>query len=104
MSEKKLPSLDDLLAQSDRVDNRLLADRRQKSGAGATGRGRGTNSDRRVKAQDDWGLVEVTVDARGRVQEVGINADLAARTNLADLAEAMLQAARAAQSRADALS
>nr|WP_277680931.1 YbaB/EbfC family nucleoid-associated protein [Saccharomonospora azurea] len=106
MSEKKLPSIDELLAQSDRVDNRLLADRRQKGGASGTSPRKGTsgNAERRVKAQDDWGLVEVTVDARGRVQEVAINADLAARTNLADLAEAMLQAARAAQSRADALS
>ncbi|OQO89356.1 hypothetical protein B1813_20635 [Saccharomonospora piscinae] len=56
-----------------------------------------------VRAQDDWGLVEVVLDSRGRVREVAINADLADRTNLADLAEAMLQAARAAQARADAL-
>ncbi|ACU96153.1 YbaB/EbfC family nucleoid-associated protein [Saccharomonospora viridis] len=94
MSEKKLPSLDDLLAQSERVDRRLLAQRRQNR----------QNSERRIKAQDDWGLVEVVVDARGRVQEVAINADLAARTNLTDLAEAMLQAARAAQTQAEALS
>lgn len=91
MSEKNLPSLDDLLAQSDRVDRRLLAQRRQAD-------------QQRVKAQDDWGLVEVTVDSRGRLQEVAINADLAARTNLTDLAEAMLQAARAAQARAEVLS
>ncbi|MEY7972877.1 YbaB/EbfC family nucleoid-associated protein [Saccharomonospora xinjiangensis] len=91
MSEKNLPSLDDLLAQSDQVDRRLLAHRRQAA-------------DQRVKAQDDWGLAEVVVDSRGRVLEVAINADLAARTNLADLAEAVLQAARAAQSRAEALS
>ncbi|CAM2847686.1 YbaB/EbfC family nucleoid-associated protein [Saccharomonospora xinjiangensis] len=91
MSEKNLPSLDDLLAQSDQVDRRLLAHR-------------GQAADQRVKAQDDWGLAEVVVDSRGRVLEVAINADLAARTNLADLAEAVLQAARAAQSRAEALS
>src|SRR5690606_6581522 len=94
MSEKKLPSLDDLLAQSERVDRRLLDRKRQNR----------QNSERRIKAQDDWGLVEVVVDARGRVQEVAINADLAARTNLTDLAEAMLQAARAAQTQAEALS
>lgn len=51
-------------------------------------------------AQDDWGLVEVGVTRTGEIVEVAINTALAPKVEPADLAEAMLQAARAAQHRA----
>jgi DNA-binding protein YbaB len=51
-------------------------------------------------AQDDWGLVEVGVTTTGELVEVAINTALVAQVEPADLAEAMLQAARAAQRRA----
>ncbi|MDQ0377817.1 YbaB/EbfC family nucleoid-associated protein [Amycolatopsis thermophila] len=54
-------------------------------------------------AQDDWGLVEVGVSASGEVLEVAINAALFEHVKPSDLAEAMLQAARAAQRRAKQL-
>jgi DNA-binding protein YbaB len=51
-------------------------------------------------AQDDWGLVEVGVTRTGEIVEVAINTALVGKVEPADLAEAMLQAARAAQHRA----
>ncbi|WP_236789924.1 hypothetical protein [Amycolatopsis sp. GM8] len=54
-------------------------------------------------AEDDWGLVEVGVTRTGEIVEVAINTALATEVELTDLAEAMLQAARAAQHRATSL-
>lgn len=54
-------------------------------------------------AQDDWGLVEVGVTRTGEIVEVAINTALVDKVEPADLAEAMLQAARAAQHRATSL-
>ncbi|NIH85959.1 YbaB/EbfC family nucleoid-associated protein [Amycolatopsis granulosa] len=51
-------------------------------------------------AQDDWGLVEVGVSPSGEVIEVAVNSALFEQVQPMDLAEAMLQAARAAQRRA----
>lgn len=51
-------------------------------------------------AQDDWGLVEVGVNRTGEIVEVAINTALVPKVDPVDLAEAMLQAARAAQHRA----
>ena len=49
-------------------------------------------------ARDDWDLVEVGVNGHGEVVEVAINTTLARRVNSSQLAEAVLQAARQAQS------
>ncbi|NKQ54962.1 hypothetical protein HFP15_18935 [Amycolatopsis sp. K13G38] len=54
-------------------------------------------------AQDDWGLVEVGVTRGGELVEVAINTALVDHVRPVDLAEAMLQAARAAQHRASDL-
>jgi hypothetical protein len=48
-------------------------------------------------AQDDWALIEVTVNGVGLVTEVAVNADLLRQAQPIDLAEAILQAAQKAQ-------
>ncbi|GAB3584157.1 hypothetical protein GCM10027445_59900 [Amycolatopsis endophytica] len=80
----------DLTTQSEAVQERQVARRRQAAQQVTT-------------AQDDWGLVEVGVAAGGEVVEVAINTALFEQVKPSDLAEAMLQAARAAQRRAKQL-
>lgn len=90
MADAQRPSFDQLRAQAEQADRRLLALRRQQE-------------DRTFAAQDDWGVVEVVVNGRGEVVEVAVNDGLTHQVAARDLAESMLQAARAAQqlSRAD---
>ncbi|KAA2253967.1 hypothetical protein F0L68_31815 [Solihabitans fulvus] len=58
-------------------------------------------SERQVfRAQDEWALVEVAVDDDGEVVEVAVNAALLEQATATDLAESVLQAARAAQQKA----
>jgi DNA-binding protein YbaB len=83
--ETSLPG--ELGVRSEAVDQRPLARRRQ--------RAEGT-----VVAQDDWGLIEVGVTGHGEVVEVAINTALVDKVETVELAEAVLQAARAAQRRA----
>lgn len=83
----KLPSLEDMLAQSEQVEQKLLAERRKLAR-------------QLITAQDDAGLVEVGVNGHGDVVEVAINTALAGEVELGELAEAMLHAANAAQQRA----
>ncbi|GAA3810757.1 MULTISPECIES: YbaB/EbfC family nucleoid-associated protein [Amycolatopsis] len=77
----------ELTTQSEAVEERQAARRRQAA-------------QQVVTAQDDWGLVEVGVAGNGEVLEVAINSALFEHVKPSDLAEAMLQAARAAQRRA----
>ncbi|GHE98875.1 hypothetical protein GCM10017786_34830 [Amycolatopsis deserti] len=77
----------ELTTKSEAVDERPVARRRQAAQQVTT-------------AQDDWGLVEVGVAADGEILEVAINSALFDHVKPMDLAEAMLQAARAAQRRA----
>lgn len=77
----------ELTTQSEAVEDHRAARRRQAA-------------QQVTAAQDDWGLVEVGVSASGEVLEVAINTALFEQSKPADLAEAMLQAARAAQRRA----
>jgi DNA-binding protein YbaB len=78
------------MAQSERVEQGLLAERRKRE-------------QRVITAQDDWGLVEVGVNGDGEVVEVAINTALLDKVGPTELAEAMLEAARAAQQRSKAL-
>jgi DNA-binding protein YbaB len=55
---------------------------------------------RLITARDDWELVEVGVNGHGDVVEVAVNTALARRASPSQLAEAVLQAARAAQDQA----
>ncbi|HKN55556.1 MAG TPA: YbaB/EbfC family nucleoid-associated protein [Amycolatopsis sp.] len=82
------PSLEALLAQSEQVEQRVLADKRQLAG-------------QVIHAQDDWGLVEIGVSGTGRIVEVAINTARYGDAQPAELAEAVLQAARAAQDAAE---
>ena len=77
----------ELTKQSEAVEERPVARRRQAAQQVTT-------------AQDDWGLVEVGVSVSGEILEVAINSALFEQVKPMDLAEAMLQAARAAQRRA----
>lgn len=84
---EKVLSLDELLAKSEQVDQGLIQRRRQRD-------------EQVVTARDDWALVEVGVNGHGDVVEVAINAALVRQVEPLDLAEAVLQAARAAQRQA----
>jgi DNA-binding protein YbaB len=53
-----------------------------------------------ISAQDGSGLVEVRVDAKGRVIEVAINADALPHVGARELAGCFLRATRAAQEKA----
>jgi DNA-binding protein YbaB len=90
LDSEKVPSLDEMTARSEAVEQRVIARRRQRAQQITT-------------AQDDWGLVEVGVSGSGAVVEVAINSALIGKVEPVNLAEAMLQAARAAQRRAQDL-
>jgi hypothetical protein len=83
----ELPSLDDLLAQSERMERDLLAMRKDAEAQVVT-------------AQDDWSMVEIAVNGNGDVVEVALNESKARNASMSDLAEAVLAATRAAQQRA----
>jgi DNA-binding protein YbaB len=87
MENENVLSLDELLARSERVDQGLIQRRRQRD-------------EQVVTARDDWALVEVGVNGHGDVVEVAINAALVRQVEPLDLAEAVLQAASAAQRQA----
>lgn len=84
---EELPSLDDLLAQSERMERDLLAMRQDAE-------------KQVVTAQDDWSMVEIGVNGNGEIVEVALNESKTRGAGTADLAEAILAAARAAQQRA----
>jgi DNA-binding protein YbaB len=81
------PSLEELMAKSERAGKGLRA-RRNELG------------ERRHIARDDWGLVEIVTNGHGEIVEAAVNADVLPRAGARELAEAILQAARAAQTRA----
>jgi DNA-binding protein YbaB len=78
------PSLDDLAARAERVDQARLALKRDLA-------------QRVVFGRDDAGLVEVGVDSTAKVVEVAVNATLVGRVDPKVLANAILQAASEAQ-------
>lgn len=87
MENENVLSLDELLARAERVDQDLIQRRRQRD-------------EHVITARDDWALVEVGVNGHGDVVEVAINAALVRQVEPLDLAEAVLQAASAAQRQA----
>lgn len=76
-----------LLARAEQVQQKLTDRRRQAE-------------DVTIRAQDDGALVEVGVNGLGEVVEVAVNPQDVRHAEPMALAEAMLQAARAAQRRA----
>jgi DNA-binding protein YbaB len=90
MHDEAKPSLDSLYAKAELVEQRLLRQRRQLS-------------EQILTARDEWGLVEVRVNGHGEVVEVAVDAALAPHVEPIDLAESMLEAARAAQQQATAV-
>jgi DNA-binding protein YbaB len=81
------PSLEELMAKSERAGKSVRA-RRQELDA------------RRHTARDDWGLVEIVTNGNGEIVEAAVNADVLPRAGACELAEAILQAARSAQAQA----
>ena len=61
---------------------------------------RKAEAERISHGRDDWNLIEVGVDGRGEVVEVAVNGNLIGQVRPGELAEAVLQAARAAQRKA----
>jgi DNA-binding protein YbaB len=81
------PSLDELAARAERLDQARLALKRDLA-------------DRVVFGRDDSGLVEIGVDHTAKVVEVAVNATLVGRVDPKVLANAVLQAASEAQRQA----
>ncbi|WP_051772949.1 YbaB/EbfC family nucleoid-associated protein [Saccharothrix sp. NRRL B-16314] len=81
------PSLDDLAARAERVDQARLALKRDLA-------------QRVVFGRDDSGLVEIGVDHTTKVVEVAVNATLVGRVDPKVLANAILQASGEAQRKA----
>ncbi|KAA2254093.1 hypothetical protein F0L68_31270 [Solihabitans fulvus] len=84
MNDRPTPSLDELAATSERANRGLLHQRRQLD-------------EQVIVARDDWCLVEVGVNGHGEIVEVSVNERLLGQVTAQDLAQSVLQAARAAQ-------
>lgn len=81
--------LRNLLDKAERVDQGLLRTHRRLDTQVHT-------------ARDDWGMVEIAVNGHGDVLEVALDPSLVEHAEPIDLAEAVLEAARAAQQQARA--
>lgn len=84
VDESGLPSLDAMREQAERAEKQILAMRQRAA-------------QEVVRAQDEWSLIEVGCNGLGEVVEVAVNAELITQVTPSDLAEAILQATRAAQ-------
>lgn len=87
MPDNEDAALEALLARAEQAQQQVLDRHRQAEGV-------------RVRAQDDSALVEVGVNGLGEVVEVAVNPQEVGHAEPIALAEAMLQAARAAQRQA----